>query len=137
MESLKTGLTWRRGNNFWSIFDTSLPLRVSGVEVDVGSYYMGINRSKDGAEWSLAFLDPHTIRKRRIDPYETHLRPMPVAFTAPLTFRDVDSVAETLSIRLSADESEPKLASFELRWGRFELAAPIELMELPSLGRDE
>src|SRR5208283_2719107 len=41
------GKVWRMGSNFWTTLDTCLPLKISGKDVPVGYYYLGLHRSED------------------------------------------------------------------------------------------
>ena len=44
-DKLTKGKTYRLGSNFWSSLDTQLPLKISGVRVAPGHYYLGLARS--------------------------------------------------------------------------------------------
>jgi hypothetical protein len=134
MEALRQGLTWRLGSGFWTLLDTSLPLEIAGVPVPVGLHYLGVNRSADGSRWSLAVLDPDTVRALRIDAFETGIRAMPVAREIPLSFEEGLAVSGELLLHLDADESDPRSASLELRFGPYRLRAPIRLLEPPAPG---
>ena len=133
MAALKGGLTWRLGSGFWTTFDTSLPLALGGVNLAAGSYYLGVQRSADGERWSLAILDPETVRSRRIDAYETHLRPMPVARKVPLAFERRVDHANELTMRLDAHGTDPRAASLEILFGDYRLSASILLSDPPAL----
>lgn len=124
-DAMTKGKVWRMGNNFWSVLDTQLPLKISGKSVPVGSYYLGIHRSADGAKWSLAFIDPAKIRAGHIDAFE--IAKAPVAFMLPMTTEKVNTVAEKLTITLSHPKENIQDVTLKVAWGNRVLTAPISV----------
>ena len=122
LDAMTSGKIWRMGENFWTTLDSNVPLTIGGADVPVGSYYLTVKRSEDGATWSLAFVDPVETRKRVLDPFEVGTRPdeIPVRFEAPLSFQTVEEPQERLVIELS----ETRL---RIRWGTFALSAPVSV----------
>jgi hypothetical protein len=129
LDTLTVGKFWRVGQNFWTLLDTNLPLKIGGQPVQMGMYYLVVERSADGGTWSLAFLNTTGARTRRIDPFELPGRAadLPIAFKAPLTFRKRDDTTPFLSITLMSAPADPGKAMLEIRWGSFELSAPVEV----------
>ena len=97
-DQMTKGRVWRMGNNFWTVLDTNLPLRIAGKDIAVGAYYLGVHRSGDGDTWSLAFMDPVKIRRARLDAAE--IAKATVDFTAPMTFAKAEETTEELTISL-------------------------------------
>src|ERR1044072_9276625 len=52
-DQMTKGKTYRLGSNFWTTLDTDIPLVIAGKTVPAGLWYLGLQRSGDGATWSL------------------------------------------------------------------------------------
>ena len=124
-DAMTKGKVWRMGSNFWTVLDTSLPLKIGGKRVGVGSYYLGLRRSADGASWSLAFIDPAQVRRTRLDGFE--VGKAAVGFEAPMTVENASSPVDKLTITLSYPKEDPKKVTLKVAWGRMVLTAPIEV----------
>jgi len=124
-DAMTKGKVWRMGSNFWTVLDTSLPLKIGGKRVGVGSYYLGLRRSADGASWSLAFIDPAQVRRARLDGFE--VGKAAVGFEAPMTVEKASSPVENLTITLSYPKEQPKKVTLKVAWGNMVLTAPIEV----------
>src|SRR5262245_59953490 len=98
-DKMTRGKVWRLGKDFWTVLDTSLPLRISGREVGVGSYYLGLHRSEDGASWSLAFFDPTKVRGAKFDAFE--INKVPIGFKVPVQLQQGGELVEKLTLLLS------------------------------------
>ncbi len=133
LDQLTRGRMWRMGDNYWTLLDTNLPIRVGGVEVSPGLYYLAIRRSADGANWELAFVDPQKSRLRLLDSYDVGTRPaeIPVLFTAPLSFRETQQLTERLTILLTLEAGSQTTGKMELTWGKFALSTPLEITPPP------
>ncbi len=119
------GKVWRMGSNFWTELDTSVPLKIAGKEVGVGSYYLGLHRSEDGSHWSLAFIDPAAVRSAGLDAFE--VQKAQVAFEAPMASgKPPAAKAEKLTITLSYPKTNPRHVTLKVAWGTLALTAPIE-----------
>lgn len=125
LDAMTKGKVWRMGSNFWTVLDTSLPLKISGKDVGVGSYFLGLRRSADGARWSLAFIDPSSVRRTRLDAFE--IQKGTVRFEAPMSVEKAESMTEKLTITLSYSKVAPKDVTMKLAWGNLALAAPIKV----------
>jgi hypothetical protein len=123
-DAMTKGKVWRMGSNFWTVLDTSLPLKISGKEVAVGSYYLGLHRAEDG-QWSLALIDPTSVRSARVDGFE--MQKAPVQFEVPMSTAKPRTVAEKLTITLAYTKANPKHVTLKVAWGNLALTAPIEV----------
>ncbi len=124
-DSLTKGNIWRLGNDYWTVFDSNLPVRVSGTEVPAGIWYIGVQRSADGAEWNLVFIESAKVRATRLDPSE--IGKAPVAFKAPLKMEQSGTVTEKLTITLTRSGGNLKQSTMKIAWGKYVLTAPIEV----------
>jgi hypothetical protein len=124
-DSFTKGKVWRMGKNFWTLLDTSLPLRISGKRVAPGYYYLGLRRSADGARWTLAFFDPAPLRAARSDGFLINKATM--AFEVPVKVESSQQIAPKLTISLAYDEKTPTRVTFKLAWGNFTATAPVEV----------
>jgi len=119
------GKVWRFGKDFWTTLDTAMPLKIAGKEVPAGQYFLAIQRSADGATWSLAFLDPMKIRKAGLDAFV--IDRAPVDFTVPITLEKATESADKLTIVLLAGKDDIKNVTLKINWGTLQLTAPIQV----------
>lgn len=124
-DAMTKGKVWRMGSNFWTVLDTSLPLKIGGKKVGVGEYYLGLRRSADGEHWSLAFVDPAKVRRTRLDGFE--INKASVEFEAPVSLDKASESAEKLTITLTYAKESPKNVTLKVAWGTLALSAPIEV----------
>lgn len=119
------GKVWRFGKDFWTTLDTAMPLKIAGKEIPAGQYFLAIQRSTDGATWSLAFLDPVKIRKAGLDAFV--IDRAPVDFTVPITLEKATESADKLTIVLLAGKDDIKNVTLKINWGTLQLTAPIQV----------
>jgi Protein of unknown function (DUF2911) len=123
-DAMTKGQVWRMGSNFWSNLYTDVPVTIGGKSIAPGFYFVGLQRSWDGASWSLAFIDPVKVRKKRIDAFDIHK--VSVGFTAPMTMEAGSSDAvEKLTITLSTSEFDIRTGTLKVAWGHLALSAPV------------
>lgn len=123
--AMTKGQVWRMGSNFWTELQTELPLQIGGKSVPVGAYFLGLRRSADGAEWSLAFIDPGRVLENRGDAFE--IQKAPIEFEAPMTVAKADGIADKLTLTLSYPKEDPKNVTLLVHWGNLALTAPIKV----------
>jgi hypothetical protein len=125
-DAMTLGKIWRMGSNYWTILDTNLPLSISGKKVGVGLYYLGLHRSDNGSEWSLAFIDPAKARKMQLDAFQ--IERAPVEFEAHMSnVSKTERQAEKLTITLSYPKDNIKHVTLRVAWGNLVLSTPIEV----------
>ena len=123
-DAMTKGKVWRMGSNFWTTLDTSLPLKISGKSIGVGTYYLGLHRSEDGATWSLAFFYPANVRSARGDAFE--IQKAKVFLMAPMTIAKAKAVVPKLTITFSYAKETPRKVTLKVAWGNLALTAPVE-----------
>jgi len=128
-DKMTRGKVWRLGKDFWTVLDTSLPLRIAGREVAVGSYYLGLHRSEDGGSWSLAFFDPTKIRDSKFDAFE--INKVPIGFRVPVQLQQGGEMVEKLTMLLSYKKENITSIMLKIAWGKLLLSAPIEVQLTP------
>jgi len=124
-DEMTKGKVWRLGNNFWTTLVTDLPLAISGKPVAPGPYYLGLSRSTDGSQWSLAFIDPAGARQAHLDAFD--IRKAKVDFLAPMTTEKAGELAEKLTITLTHPKDDIKNVTLKIVWGNLALSAPIKV----------
>ena len=124
-DSMTKGQVWRLGSNFWTVLDTDIPIKISGKTVPVGSWYLGLKRSADGATWSLAFISPAKVKAATLDASE--IGKAPVDFEAPMTLEKSGDTKDRLVIDLVMDKSNIYQPSLSIAWGNLKLTAPIQV----------
>ncbi len=128
-DSLTKGKVWRMGKDYWTVLDTQLPLKIAGKPVAVGSYFLGLHRSSDGAQWSLAFIDPVEVRRAHLD--ASQIGKARVAFMVPMSAQKADDKVEKLTIILSHPKDDLKNVTLKLAWGNVLLTAPVQVTLQP------
>jgi hypothetical protein len=119
------GKVYRLGSNFWTTLDSDMTLKISGVSIPAGSWYLGLYRSEDGSSWNLAFIDPAKARAAHIDASE--IERAPVAFKAPMKIEKADEMREKLTIDLIFQKGDLKNVALRIAWGNLQLSAPVEV----------
>ncbi len=122
--AMTQGKVWRLGSNYWTNLDTQISLEISGHRIEPGLYYLGLYRSPDGSEWSLAFIDPAEVRTARTDAFE--VAKAPVTFKVPLTAAHSGPSVEKLTITLTHSKEEIRNATLKIAWGDWLLTAPVK-----------
>jgi hypothetical protein len=124
-DQMTKGKTWRMGSNFWTTLDTCVPLKISGKNVPVGYYYLGLHRSTDGSKWSLAFIDPAKVRAAHVDAF--NIDRVPISFEAAMSMTNAAAKAETLTIELTYPKDNIRKVTLNVAWGTLGLTAPIDV----------
>jgi Protein of unknown function (DUF2911) len=124
-DAMTKGKVWRMGSNFWTELDTCLPLKIGGKNVDPGVYYLGLHRSEDGTQWTLAFIDPAKVRAAHLDAFD--IRKAPLWFETPVSFSKASTMAEKLTITMVYSKEDYRHVTIKLVWGNMEITAPIEV----------
>lgn len=124
-DAMTNGKIWRLGNNFWTTLVTDLPLTISGRHVPPGPYYLGLSRSADGSQWSLAFINPASARKAHLDAFD--IRKAKIEFLAPMSTEKAGELAEKLTITLTHPKDDIKHVTLKIAWGNLALSAPIKV----------
>jgi len=124
-DKMTKGQVYRLGSNFWTTFDSDIPVTIAGKTVPAGHWYLGLHRSEDGATWSLAFIDPAKTRAAHLDASE--IGKAPVEFKVPMTVDQGGEMKEKLTIDLLFQEANPKDVTLKIGWGKIQLSAPIQV----------
>jgi hypothetical protein len=124
-DTFTKGKVWRFGKDFWTTLDTALPLKIAGKDVAPGLYYLGLQRSADGATWSLAFIDPAKARKGGMDAFA--IDKAPVDFQIPIKFEKIAEANDKLAVVLIPGKDNPKEVMLKINWGPLQLTAPIQV----------
>jgi hypothetical protein len=124
-DGMTKGKVYRLGSNFWTTLVTDLPLNIAGKDVPPGVYYLGLDRSADGAQWSLAFIDPAGVRAVHLDAF--NISRAKVDFLAPMTTAQAGVSASKLTITLTYPKDGINNVTMKVAWGTLELTAPIKV----------
>jgi hypothetical protein len=114
----------RLGKNWWTSFDTTLPLEIGGTKIAPGAYYLGLHIDEAGKP-QLMFIDAMAANKSGWAPYFS--TPWKAEFTAPLTLAK-NSLKETVNqmeITITANQN-PSTGRFSIKWGKHELSADVK-----------
>jgi len=118
------GKRWRFGSDFWTTLDTSLPLRIAGVEIQPGIYYLTIRNDGDH-KFALGVHDPVAVKKQHIDPFRAEL--VQGGIDVPLTYAKADSVQNKLDVAITLPDGEKTKGTLRVRFGGHTLTADVEI----------
>jgi hypothetical protein len=124
-DKMTKGKTWRMGDNFWTVLDTNLPLKIAGKDIAPGMWYLGLHRSEDGSQWSLAFIDPAKARAAKVDPFQ--IGNAPIDFKVPVTVEKPAEVNSRLTIMLTYPKENPANVTMKVAWGTLQVSIPIQV----------
>ncbi len=119
MDQMK-GKRARLGKDWWTTFDTSVACELNGVKVPAGSYFLGLECSKDG-KWSLLVVESGTAMAHGQMPFVPDS--WTVAHTVPMEHGKVDATVEKMTMALQAGKDDPSALSLTLSWGNHQLVA--------------
>jgi hypothetical protein len=118
------GKRWRFGSDFWTTLDTSLPLRIAGVEIPPGIYYLTVRNDGDH-KFVLGVHDPVAVKKQHIDAFRAEL--VQGGIDAPLTYARADSVQKKLDVAITLPDGEKTKGTLRVRFGGHTLTADVEI----------
>lgn len=121
------GKDHRLGKNWWTAFDTTVPLEIGGTKVPAGSYFLGLRCDKDGNFHVLAF-DSKQAMKNKLMPFDTEAWQGGIAIPMKFAKDSLDETQQKMLIEIKADKDNPSEGNFAIRWGTHELSAPVKLM---------
>jgi hypothetical protein len=124
-DAMTKGKVYRLGSNFWTTLDSDMPLNIAGTTIPAGLWYLGLQRSADGASWSLVFIDPMKARAEHVDASE--IERAPIAYKAPMTTEQVTEMKDKLTIDLVFKRANPKDVTLRVAWGKLQLSAPVQV----------
>jgi hypothetical protein len=124
-DQMTKGHVYRLGSNFWTTLDTDMPLTIGGTTVPAGLWYLGLQRSADGATWSLVFIDPAKARAAHVDASE--IERAPISYKAQMTVEQAADMKEKLTIDLIFQRANPKDVTLRVGWGKLQLSAPVQV----------
>ena len=124
-DTMTKGKVYRLGSNFWTTLDSDMPLTIGGTTVPAGLWYLGLQRSADGATWSLVFIDPAKARAAHVDASE--IERAPIAYKAAMTVEQATELKEKLTIDLIFQRASPKDVTLRVGWGKLQLSAPVQV----------
>ena len=124
-DAMTKGNVYRLGSNFWTTLDSDMPLNIAGTQIPAGLWYLGLQRSPDGASWSLVFIDPMKARAEHVDASE--INRAPIAYKAPMTLEQATESKDKLTIDLVFKRANPKDVTLRIGWGKLQLSAPVQV----------
>ena len=122
MQSLPSELA---GVSRFKYLNTSIVLIIGGHNVVPGDYYLGIHRSSDGSDWSLAVIDARQARKLKLD--SANIEQAPILFKAPAVYEEANKALDRLAITLSRPSKPLEDIVLAMVWGNHKLSVPIKL----------
>lgn len=117
------GQRWRFGKDFWTTFDTNVPVRIGGATIPAGAWFLTLTQ-RDG-KVMVQFNDPAKMRAAKLDAFVADQLPPP-AYEAELALaRDDANAAKELTLEL-VPGATPMTATFDVKFGPFHLTAPMD-----------
>lgn len=124
-DAMTRGKVWRLGSEYWTVLDTNVPLKISDTAIPPGQWYLGLQRSQDGSQWSLVFIDPTRVRALQLDPSE--IDKAPIERKALMTLEPPGEHAERLTLTLDVPKTDLRQSLLKISWGKLQLKAPIQV----------
>ena len=118
------GRKWRLGSDFWTTLDTSMPLRINGVEIPAGYWYLTVEHKGD-QKLVLGVHDPVAVRSQHIDPFRAEL--VKGGIEVPMTYARTADVQKQLDIGITLPSGAKTKGSLHVRFGPHELTADVEI----------
>lgn len=114
---------WRFGQDFWTTFDTNLPLEIGGTTLQPGAYYLTLE-VKDG-KFVVAFNDPAAIRKQQLDAF----RAEKTSGGIPVVFAHTETKEPAAKLTFLAERAPDDATKgvLKVRFGPHELSAAFAL----------
>lgn len=116
------GKQHRLGKDFWTTFNTSVPVTIGQTKVEPGSYYLGLKVDADGG-FHLLVLDAKNSDKQGWAPFIADA--WKADYTVAMTKGETDTVAEKLAIELAAAGDDVTNMTFRIHWGMHTVTAPF------------
>lgn len=116
------GRRWRFGKDFWTTFDTNVPVRIGGVAVPAGAWFLTLSR-REGKVFA-QFNDPAKMRAAKLDAFIADQLPAP-AHEVELKVERSDATTSALTLEL-VPGAAAMTATFDVKFGPFHLTAPID-----------
>lgn len=116
------GKAWRLGNDFWTVFDTNVPVMVGENRLEPGDYYL--TAMKKGDDYVVTFHAGNDARKQRLDAYQCAQLKGGVNVAAKHGEGDL---ADHLAIALSHADDDMTDATMTIRFGTHKLTVPMKV----------
>jgi tetratricopeptide (TPR) repeat protein len=117
---------WRFGKDFWTTFDTNVPITLGGVKVPPGDYYCVLENTDAG--FKMWLLDPTEVRAKKLDAYVANMTTGGIGI--PLEHSKVEGDAKTadkMVVDIALDEGKTNEGDLKIRFGPHVLAAPFTI----------
>ncbi len=115
---------WRLGQNFWTSLDTNMPLKVGGLELEPGLYYLALEHQRDG-RFVLLFLDPQEMRDLKLDAFQVDETDS--GSEAPLAYQKSPIQSGRLTLFLKTEPLKPCTAVLQIHFGNHLLSTSMEM----------
>ena len=116
------GKKWRFGSDFWTTMDNSMPLRIGGVEIPAGYWYLTLEHRGEH-KFVLGVHDPVEVRKLHVDPFRAEL--VTGGIEVPLHYMAAKEPHKELEIGISMPLGEQQKGTFAVGFGGHELSADV------------
>lgn len=121
LDTLK-GKASRLGKDFWTTFNTSIPLTVGETKVEAGSYYLGIKVDAEG-NFHLLVMKAETSDKAGWAPWTADA--WKADYTLAMKHGKSDKIVEKMTMDLDVDAKDPAQMTFKISWGGHVLTMPM------------
>ncbi len=118
------GKAARLGKDFWTTFNTSIPLTVGETKVEAGSYYLGIKVDAEG-NFHLLVMKAETADKAGWAPWTSDAWKADYTLAMKHGKSDKDAIVEKMTMDLDVDAKDPAQMTFKISWGSHVLTMPM------------
>jgi hypothetical protein len=118
------GQNVRLGKNWWTTFETSVPVEIGGTKLMPGAYVLGLHYTEDG-EFHLLAIDAGMAMKKGMMPFSPQGWSGGTAMPLTLEKDSLDETHQKMEISISANQDDPSKGAFAIRWGKHQLTADV------------
>ncbi len=118
-DSLPIGQRLRFGKDFWSTFETNVPVTIGGARLEPNYYYLAIERTEES--FQLVAFEADRLRAQRVPSFQP---PQQGGVEIPMTLTEGEDVEDELMIDFVVDNGSGAV-ELEVAWGPYTLNAPV------------
>lgn len=121
--TIKPGMRWRLGSDFWCNLDTHAALDIGGTTVEPGQYYLVLERGEENS-WSLVLLDADKVRAKKLDAFQAGTETSGHGIVIAMESKSEAENTEKLTVGFVTDDDVTTLV---VAWGPHRMSVPVKI----------
>jgi len=119
LDTIPDGSRVRFGKDFWTTFETTIPVSIGGTRLEPDYYYLAIARNGDGLD--LVAYQAARLREQRIGSFQP---PQEGGAVIEMALEKGERVEDDLACDFVVDNTTGDVV-LEITWGPYTLSAPV------------